>query len=498
MIMRRKSGWLSCILMLTLFLPGQEEEENKLLKRLEYEVNVNVQLIPLFAVDSRGEPVYDLKKEEIRLQADDRTAEIIYFERYHVDEEEVPTSITGAPPGNIPAAKSLRRIDLIILDSLISNKNTMVQTQDIARGIIDEASQGEAFVILECDQVGGLRYVIGPEKDKKILDEAIKNLVVRYIQRRAWLTAQFPQSEYYPDPKAYDMALRTFGRHYADSRQEEDRYRRDVRMFADALKQLKYALKTIVLPKTVFLVSAGPMPGALGNTTTYYRFLEDAAKAINYGGSMLYVINPLKQKHFDQGTDLKFMADIVGGKFISGKSAKDIIKKIKKSTAAYYELAFPSHQDAGIRSRIRLECLRKNVDLITINYSERVRPYSKMDRVEKKMFALNVVEEGSWSRMVARVGRIDYQTLPQEEALPGPAENPPKTAEITIPQSMRDRVLDFFLVKLDEKTEEAKILFSKKEVGEKEIIRFRDQEGLKQYFVIIDPSQPLCIYNQLR
>jgi hypothetical protein len=88
-----------------------------------------------------------------------------------------------------------------------------------------------------------------------------------------------------------------YGVAYDKNQQEREKYQHDIWIFSDSLKQLKYALRTITHPKTVYLVSAGPVPGAMGNTATYYRFLEDAAKEINYGGSMFYLVNPLKQKN---------------------------------------------------------------------------------------------------------------------------------------------------------------------------------------------------------
>jgi hypothetical protein len=144
------------------------------------------------------------------------------------------------------------------------------------------------------------------------------------------------------------------------------------------------------------------MEGMLGdNPITYLRFLEDAAKAVNYGGSLFYLINPLKQKAPGKGTALKFMSDAVGGKFISGISIPNVVSQIRKNTSAYYELAFNPAKESGQKSRVQLKCKRKGVQLTTINYSEKARPYLLMESIEKKLCVLNIVNGGSWSRMVA-------------------------------------------------------------------------------------------------
>jgi hypothetical protein len=201
MIIKSKLALICFLLIFLLFLPGQDQED-KLLKRLEYEISVNAQLVPLFAVDSKGNPVYDLKRDEIQLYEDDKVADIIYFTRYRVEEEKESSK----------PVPSLERINFIILDALISNKNTMVPGQAIARGIIDRASPGDAFVILESNRISGFQYVIGPEKDKNKINNAINKIVKRYMRRRVLFINKLPQAQNYSDPKAYEIALQNVWR----------------------------------------------------------------------------------------------------------------------------------------------------------------------------------------------------------------------------------------------------------------------------------------------
>jgi hypothetical protein len=271
---------------------------------------------------------------------------------------------------------------------------------------------------------------------------------------------------------------------------------------------LKYALKTITLPKTVYLISAGNMDGlrymAVPLHGHYYRFLEEAAEAVTHGGALFYLVNPITHQYLAKRAyhvrtkiipTLKFMANHVGGKYITGSSLKEIIDTTKKSTSAYYEMAFYQDNRSGDNMRIRLKCKRKGVQLTTINYSERNKPYRQMNFTEKKMFALNVVNGGSWSRMVARVGKIDYKNLATPQKI-GPAKNF-KTIEIQVPPNMRNRMLDFFQVRIDPLTEKAEIVFNKKKMEVKESIRMKVREDKRHYFVIVEPTKPFCIYNRV-
>lgn len=481
---------LISIFSLALVLPGQNQnQEEPLQKRLEYEVSIRAQIVPIFAVDNQGNPVYDLKKEEIEFYADGKPSEIIYLNCYQVEQQrEKPSIQTPRKSLNTPA-----RLNFIILDTLISNKNLLGHSLVVAMGIIKNASPGDAFIILESNQVRGFQYIIGPEKDEKKLADALKRIEKLYIKRRLFVSAGLLKELASATGTDREIVQNLVDGDIRKVRGEKGQYQRDIRILARSLQQLKYALKTITVPKIVFLISAGPKKNAQGYIPiAYYRLLEDAAKAINFGGSMFYVINPLMQRSRQKRTSLKFMTDKGGGKCIHGRNIRDIVDKVKKGTSAYYELAFYSRGKPGSKSRIRLKCKRKGVELTTIGYSELGKPYHQMNFTEKKLFALNVVNGGSWSRMVAKVGKITYKKLKSEAA-----SNPTGVIEIPIPSAMRKRQLDLFLVSIDPETQKAAIVFKKEMMEEKAKIEITPLENRNHYFIIIEPQEPFCIYNQV-
>ncbi len=464
-------------------LHGQQSDPDK---SLRYEVSVRAQLVPIFAVDSQGNPVFDLKQEEIQLYVDGKPFDIIFFKSYQLkSEEEQQVQIKS------PAVKLPERINFIIIDTLISNKNTMEPARAIVWEIIKRASTSEVFVILESNQITGFQYVVGPEKNKKKLSEALEKIEKRYMQRRVRFNAWMINPS---DPP--EMTGRLMELEMLRAIRERQKYQGDVSQFAHSLQQLKYALKTTPLPKTVYLISAGHMENMLGkNPITYLRFLEDAAKAVNYGGSLFYLINPLKQNAPGKGTALKFMSDAVGGKFISDTSIPNVVSQIKKNTSAYYELAFYPLKESGQKSRVQLKCKRKEVQLTTINYSEKGRPYHLMQSIEKKMFVLNIVNGGSWSRMVAPVKRVKYEIQDRAKAVGNPDDF--RHIEVAIPPGMRNRKLHLYLVEIDANTQKADLGLVEKTVGEKEMLSIRLNTNKKQYFVFIEPSIPTCIYNRV-
>ena len=78
-------------------------------KPLQYEVSVSAQLVPIFAVDSRGNPVYDLEQEEIQLYVDGKPVDIFFFNSYRLESEEKRQVQKKAPAVKLP-----ERINFII------------------------------------------------------------------------------------------------------------------------------------------------------------------------------------------------------------------------------------------------------------------------------------------------------------------------------------------------------------------------------------------------
>jgi hypothetical protein len=453
----------------------------------------------MFAVDKKGNPVFDLKAEELILYADGKRTRIIYFSGHRMEEQyrEKVTVETQIPP---EVREPPERMNFIILDSLVGNMNLLGISRAIAMGIVNNASPGDSFVILESNQVRGFQYIYGPEKDKKKLAKALKEIEQLFSRRRFYMKPELIREYQMTSKNQQAMVAVVMGADRYMTLMEQERYQRDIKTLSQSLEQLKYALKTIDVPKTVFLISTGPQgrfmsTGSVAGSVkvpTYYRFLEDAAKAINQGGSMFYTINPFMHKSKRLRTALKFMTDPVGGKCIHGTTMKEILDGVKKSTAAYYEMAFYPDKKQGLINHVRLKCKRKGVQLITIGYTEKAKTYRQLNDTEKKLFALDVINRGSWSRVMAKVGRIKYKKIEKETTEP-----PVQTIEITIPPMMRNRRADVFLVREDPGTQKASFTIETRVPGETETLQIPFMEKQDHYFIFVEPMVPLCIYNQV-
>lgn len=472
-------------------------------KNLEYEVKVNVRMVPMFAVDKKGQPVYDLKQEEMELLVNGKPFDILYFhgfkmaskEQNRVSREKAAAAVTTATPA--PRTRMPERINFIIIDSLISNMSTLEPSRIIVNRIIAQASANDAFVILESNQLEGFQYVAGPEKDKQKLYQVMAGMEKRFMRRRIqqkWLRHLSATTQGHNGAASEEaLVLLNFAEHKAKN--ERSKYQKDLLRFSKSLKQLKLALQSTPLAKTIFLITAGHVTEGMGkNPVTYMRFLEEAAKEVSRGGALFYVINPLMQGDTQFATRMKYMADAAGGRMISGKTVSEVVTRVKQSTSAYYEMAFSPKNLTRKKYRIDVRCKRKGVTLTTITHSEKNRSYLEMKKTQRKLFVLNVINGGFWSRTLARVERVKYQK-------PAASTNEKrKSMEITVPLpiEMQFKKLHLFQVEIDAQTQEAHLNQSIDTPGESLNMTLRLKRGKLYYFVIIDPKKPACIYNIVR
>lgn len=486
-------------------LPGQSQAQTGK-DQLEYEVSVNVQLVPVYALDKKGNPVYDLKQEDFELYTDGKRTDIISFNASQVETSTVTTEKPSIqpPPGQTPAVtqKAPERIIFIIIDTILGNRDVVKPAREVILRLIDRAAPGDGFILMESSADRGLKYVIGPEKDKTRLIHALdkveenffaRETVVKGPARRQILAHMYSNSRKKNFDISITQSMMEFDAAMNVAKTEKKLYLNDIRLYSASIQQLKYSLKTIPLPKTFFLISAGPMRAERSVLNIHvYKQLVKAAKAINLGGSALYIINPREVRSLAEKNALKFMTDNVKGKFIYGQDFDDIVEKIKKSTSAYYELAFYSQKKGDHVNRIKLKCKRKDVELVSIGYSEKSRPYRKMNTTEKKLFALSVINRGSWSRMTAKVGRIPYKKIQASTS-----KKEPDIIGLNIPPFMSNRQLDIFIVHVNPETGKADFKFQQVKLTGTQTLQVPRKKNRDSYFVIIEPDMPVCIYNQV-
>jgi VWFA-related protein len=508
---------------------------------LKYNITVDVKMLPLFAMDGDGNPVFDLAKEDLELYINGKPYEISYFKRFDFESSTVKTSKVE-PEENM-------RVIFIILDTMFTSRTGFRRSKEIIVDLVGRARPGDRFVLFENSDLSGLRYVAGGEESRELLIKKVKK-IRRPISR--WATQLYRDRELSHN---IDFSLLTEARletkHWRSAQQlrlasERMRYRHHVKHFSNIMSRFKYILKTIDKPKLVFLISEGMAASAFklemrkapeevrvgasnvqqsasevearSETTEYqsvllkdektaadlndryssalFRYLGQVAKSVNFGGSVIYTINPralndINDDNLSGEMSLRYMAVESGGRYFSGSDADEIVKRIERSTSGYYQLAFYSDPKAGENLEIDVRCKREGVRVRTVNHAQGSKNYLELDEVQRKMFALNVVSGGSWSRTVGKVMRVRYSKKKGEN----PGKRNTYTLTVPLPKEMKNKKLDMFLINLDTRTNRVDMDIVSKDAKDWLNLKVVPRKHRKQYFVIIEPSEAYCIYN---
>ncbi len=532
------------VLMFMILLPVMQAQE-----WLKYEVAVEALIIPVFAMDKKGDPVLDLKKEELTLMVDGKPVDISYFKafKYTLNEED-----SNAPAEMVPvdAKKKQRRstppperIIFIVVDTIFNSAAGIMRSRHIASELIKKAPPTDRFILIEFNPGSGLVYRGGPNIKREKLLAQMKSITP---QQNMWASMRNRQSgdvtgntlerpEAPPGMNEQGAPLSITNRKVTQSYlgnnvnpigmeneleptavnqiATSSAYRSSVKRFSNSLTQLKYALKTITKPKIVFMISEGMVRGSLqtggiglyiaGSSFTKNNFFEGymldylrkVVQAINEGGSLLYTINPKVEKaqpDIDQDGEmtLKYLAHETGGKYFTGRDTKKVIKHIRNTTTAYYEVAFHIPRSIADQFDIRFKCKRKGIKLHTLNRSERNRSYSDMDKVQRKVFAIDAVRGGNWSRMVGRIVKVAFRNVKDT--------GKEKTVGIALSDSMRNIPLDIFTIYLDEDSENVELeMETKKCLSSLLNVTVKKKEKKVSCVLVIDPKTTNCIYNKI-
>ncbi len=478
----------------------------------EHRVAVNVKLLPIFAVDTGGNPVYNLKKEDIELYINDTPVKIDHLRPYDFGKRDKDKK---TEEGKETLKKEPDRVIVLIVDQVFNNWSGIKRAKDIAAGIVKKGAPGDFFILMVNTPTGGLKYIAGPDNDTGKLLKAINKLKQLPHSRLHNIFSTFDYStsvntKWTGDPDNA-MGTGTRGNPVSGKLAESLQYKADVQRFGYVLSQFKYALKTIDKPKIVFLISKGVARQSFNsifeladvekNMTIdvfLFNYFEKISRAINEGGSVLYTINSERMlDSLDRGesgkVSLQEMAKKSGGEYFAGANAFDLANEVNRTLSAYYELVFNpgNFKDA---MNITVKAKRDDIKVHSVKYSEIERPYHTMTKVQKKLFALNVVNHGEWGRMVAKIQKAKFKNIKKEKQ----GKYRLYTKLVKMPEGIKDRDVDIFIVKKNPKTQRAQIDLASTKVKETLELKMKGTKDQDIYYVIIEPKYVNCIYNQVQ
>jgi hypothetical protein len=416
---------------------------------LEYEVSVKVLSVPFVAVDHRGMPVFDLKAEELKLFVNGNPTDIYTLQgitvqgadavapkgESAVETEDAENLVHRLPLHVIP------RMNVMLVDVVFNTYSGLEYTKDVIREIASKAGPNELFLLLEVE-MGGLKYVLGPEPAGERLEHHIEKL------------KKTPQKV-------------TYTRfHYAESGMEHGTMmarRNTISMYQDAFNQLKRALKTYEGPKVTYL------------------FSEGFAAQIHGMGSAKRIMNDIKEKVHQGGSVMQRIP--TGGlkpEFVKGYAAW-----AKTSTSAYYEIFFKPEPGSEKELKLDIKCSRRGIRINAAGVKEKEKPYHKRSKQDKKIFAVAVASGLNLSHREEMVVEVPFKTLKENGKT--------MTVDIQLPAKLKNRNLDMFIIGFDEKYEGVDVLYSEKNIQSAVTVEVKQKKDRHHYFVLlVEPSTSQC------
>jgi hypothetical protein len=396
-------------------------------------VDVEIKMIPFYAVDAQGKPVYDLKPDEIELRVGGKPVPLDTLDGYPMTavQPEGVTAKRAAPPS--------RRV-VFLFDTAFSSPTSLRNSRLVAGKLLDEVPAGDRISLMLHSAGKGLETKLGAlradERGKARLREEIAKLnpeVHRVstdenqgmppviMGKGGNRNADIPTAQFSLQLDQMKLSARS-------------EYEGVARQLAGSLELAAAELRRQPGPKLLLLFwqgidstlffegDIGVTPGGRNRVThmdgrrfsgLMTKFTEPLQAIADSGTVTVFVDadNP-KDVGYDAEGPLRFMAETAGGILASGGDPKKVEQQVAASTAAYYE--------AGFYLRGARKTAREDVEVVVRRPGVRVSApatvkvrdtYAGLTSFEKRLLVLDLVAGGPEAQRARSAVRLDLRDL---------------------------------------------------------------------------------------
>jgi VWFA-related protein len=432
-------------------------------------VNVEVKIVPFYAVDAQGNPVYDLRQDEIELRVGGAPVPVESFDRYVIQSGRA--GATASPLTPTPS-----RTVFLLFDQTFSSPTGFNTDKRLASRMVQSWPGGDRLFLMAHGTGAGIQRKLGPvppdAEGKRELLAAIEALQPE--TRR--LELQEDTNADYGAPAGKASRGKFSGAAPANQRASVDdgiqgsvrnEYHGIARDFAGSLGDFASELRRISGPKLLVLFSQG-LDGNLyfqGNSgytvgsdesievdsrrapPLVDRFRQPLAALAESGTALLFVNTDRGQ---EAGADavLRHMAQTTGGLYVEGRDPRDLEKRIAGSTTAYYEAAF--HPAAPLLQRdsaaVEVTVRRPGVRVWAPAAVRTRESYLALSAFEKQRMVMDLLSGGPAAQRAHSPVRLSVQTLQGRLIGDAASGHPGLRFEATWPADLAARKLDVYNV----------------------------------------------------
>jgi hypothetical protein len=456
--------------------------------KITEKVTVDWWVIPIFAVDSNGNSVLDLQKEDITLKMNNKEIDQFYLTKQQFIRTEQKISQRN------PFERD--KMIFLLFDLTLSTTQSIEHSKSIASQIVAGAEKNHRFIIMSIQPFTGLKFVAGPLQNKELIHQVISRKIKgRSDSRVASLDDFIASTSGDKQGKYSEENLRDVFRPGAE------RFTKHKSMtFFQSFELLYYALNSIKDNKFIYLFTEGISKTAQTSgkhmESAYHRYLNQMAGYLGKSGAVLFVINPSGTSDSatsgGSGEDsLRFLAKESGGRYFEG-SNDNIKTEIENVHRAYYEIAFPDIKGIkGETRRITVYPKRKGVSIHTLRSLEKNKKYSDMNQLEREILVLNLLNRNSVFQIGMTVEDIRItETIREKE----------KTIYVIIVPERSDNMrFDLFQIWVDQESRNPLIESQTvRATANKVKVIMAEKKGKESYFVLINGTLNLALVRGLQ
>jgi hypothetical protein len=454
-------------------------------------VNVEVKIVPFYAVDAQGNPVYDLRQDEVELRVGGAPVPVESFDRYVIQ-----GGRAGAAAS--PLTPTPSRTVFFLFDQTFSSPTGFNTDKRLASRMIQAWPAGDRLLLMVYGTGGGLQKKLGPvppdAQGKRELLAAIEALEPE--TRR--LELQEDTNDDYGAPAGHASRGNFVYAQPADQRASVDdaiqgsvrgEYHSVARGFAGSLGDFAAELRRISGPKLLVLFSQGPDSALYFQGSTGFkvgsdesvdvdsrrapplvdRFRQPLAALAESGTSLLFV-NTDRGQDIDADAALRHMAQTTGGLYVEGRDPQSLEKRIAGSTTAYYEASF--HPAAPLLERdsapVEIVVRRPGVRAWAPAAVRTRESYATLSAVQKRWLVIDLLSGGPAAQRAHSPVRLSVQPLPGRVVSQAAFGRPGLRFEAAWPADLATRRLDVY-----------NVLFAPPAEGKKgKVLRFDAREAL--------------------
>lgn len=403
-------------------------------------IDVDMKVIPFYAVDAQGRPVFDLRAEEVEVLVDGAPVAVDAFDAM------AQAGAAGAPAvASQPAPAKARRHVILLFDVAFSSIQGVRNGQALARQLLKDLPESDVLYLVTNDLRTGFEQKVGPvpasAKGRQQVLAQIEGLRGRSYR-------QFSHN-----PTA-DLGFNSAGASASGSGRgkngqpksqmtgiwdglnlnENSEYLELGRDLGEAMGRLATDLRRINEPKLLVFLSQGLKKDLYFEGSRYglqvsteavkqdawqadglVKIFTDSMQALADSGTMALFVNldDRTQGATLQDNPLRHMASTSGGLYLEGNDPKVVEARVTGSTAAYYEAGFYLGQQAGEvkRARVEVRSRRPGVELWAPASLKTRETWRGLDEHARKALIVDLVEGGVEAQRARGPVRLDVREL---------------------------------------------------------------------------------------